>query len=123
MSRAELARWIAVIRSDMDTLLRLFPNPADFRNEFAAFVTDLDDLASASDQTCVRDQIDHVCASTAPKLSRQARPLLIIAPKFARSLTKSKFLNRHRSGCRLSRHRGHGSANRPHCFSGFNAKS
>lgn len=56
-SRAELERRIGIIRSNMKTLLRLFPQRDEFRNEFASFAADVTTRASAQDEEWVRDQL------------------------------------------------------------------
>ena len=56
-TRAELARRIGVIRSNMETLLRVFPAHAEFQNEFSSFVTDLNELAGENDRGWVLDEV------------------------------------------------------------------
>ncbi len=59
-SRAELERRLGVIRSNMDTLLRLFPDREEFRNEFASFAADLTSRAGSKDEAWASDQLNQI---------------------------------------------------------------
>lgn len=59
-SRAELERRLGIIRSNMPTLLRLFPDRAEFHNEFASFAADVTARASSRDAAWVQDQISSI---------------------------------------------------------------
>lgn len=56
-TKAELARRLAVVRSNIPALLGLFPERRTFFNEFASFVDDVKVRARSKDQEWVDDQI------------------------------------------------------------------
>ena len=59
-SRAELQRRLGIIRSNMKTLLRLFPETEKFRNEFASFAADVTTRAAPQDQAWASDQLKQI---------------------------------------------------------------
>lgn len=59
-SRAELERRLGIIRSNMLTLLRLFPESGEFHNEFASFADDVTARASSHDAPWARDQLSRI---------------------------------------------------------------
>lgn len=56
-SRAELERRLGIIRSNMTTLLRLFPDTEEFRNEFASFAADVTTRATPQDAAWASEQL------------------------------------------------------------------
>ncbi len=59
-TRAELTRRLAVIRSNMPMLVRLFPDPAQFFNEFASFTEDVKQCARPEDQAWAAEHIQQM---------------------------------------------------------------
>lgn len=59
-SRAELERRLKIIRSNMPTLLRLFPERADFLNEFSSFANDVRERAEGVDALWIDEQIEEI---------------------------------------------------------------
>lgn len=57
VSQAELLRRLAVIRSNLPILLRLFPEPAVFFNEFASFIGDVRVRAHCKDRDWLDGQL------------------------------------------------------------------
>lgn len=59
-TRAELTRRLAVIRSNIPTLLRLFPDRAEFFNEFVSFADDVKQCARPEDQDWATNHIQQM---------------------------------------------------------------
>lgn len=51
---------MGIIRSNMSTLLRLFPETAAFRNEFASFASDVTSRAAPQDADWVSEQLKQI---------------------------------------------------------------
>lgn len=59
-SRVELQRRLGIIRSNMPTLLRLFPRRVDFLNEFESFANDVGERAEGDDSAWIADQLKQI---------------------------------------------------------------
>lgn len=59
-TRAELTRRLAVIRSNIPMLVRLFPDRADFFNEFVSFTEDVKQCARPEDQAWATEHIQQM---------------------------------------------------------------
>lgn len=59
-SRPELERRLTIIRSNMPTLLRLFPERSDFLNEFSSFAEDVRERAGGEDAVWITEQVEEI---------------------------------------------------------------
>lgn len=60
VSRAELERRLEILRANLPCLLRLFPVPEAFQQEFSSFAGDLTDRAGKDDLAWVSERIAEI---------------------------------------------------------------